>query len=40
MKALGSYDPHHEAGQMTATTNCRKVEIVLAMRLSSIDAQV
>lgn len=40
IKARGSYDPHYEAGQMTATTNCRNVEIVLAMWMSSSDAQV
>jgi hypothetical protein len=40
IKARGSYDPHHEAGQMTATTNCCDVEIVLAMWASSTDAQV
>ena len=39
-KARGSYDPHHEAGQMTATTKCRNVDIVLAMWVSSTDAQV
>lgn len=30
IKARDSYDPHHEAGQLTATTNCRNVKIVLA----------
>ena len=40
LKARGSYDPHDEAGQMTATTNCCNVKIVLAMWVSSIDAQV
>ena len=40
IKARGSYDPHHEAGQMTATTKCRNVKIVLAMWASSTDAQV
>jgi hypothetical protein len=29
-----------EAGQMTATTNCRNVNKVLAMWVSSTDAQV
>src|SRR5674476_436504 len=40
IKARGSYDPHYEAGQMTATTKCCNVEIVLAMWVSSTDAQV
>jgi hypothetical protein len=32
--------PQAKAGQMTATTKCRNVEIVLAMWVSSTDAQV
>jgi hypothetical protein len=35
IKARGLYDPRYEAGQMIATTDCRNVEIVLAMWVSS-----
>jgi len=34
IKARGSYDPHYEAGQMTATTKCCNVRKVLAMWVS------